>query len=458
MTGGLFKDVFKLGGGALASGVVVKFGTVNAGPTLTSGTYTNAINDYPRATLKLDANHPTIPLLDWRAGVHVARIIGDETRPMFTGDTIIAEREGDQILVEAHGISAFTELQGISGYYMRCKATEMILAIVLDSGMPEMKIDLREEPPPAEIIEVVCPVESISIERGFTAGGVYFVPRSEVVSRLYPRESPPIIDDFFRASAYAVTYVTGTYLIHGETEGVSRIDAALAWIITRSRYSSAVLPNGLTPSWRRDVTQSRPKRSNLVSVRGMLTQRFWFRDRSAVLKRHPLPADNQNLALNYPALTSDVPDQFKQALLACERATSEIDIVSAVSAVWEALEFYATDAVVPKMFTRAEMRRIRKAIPDDFDGLKKQRLDTFLGQLNTPPLMVKLRHRLASDGVPMSESELDHLGSIRRFRNSSLHGQSAVLPKREDVDRAVSLVARVLVHWAHSIISGRDRT
>jgi hypothetical protein len=60
--------------------------------------------------------------------------------------------------------------------------------------------------------------------------------------------------------------------------------------------------------------------------------------------------------------------------------------------------------------------------------------------------MAKLREAATRDGAPVAESEYKLLGRLRKARNDAVHGRSPELPLREDVDHAVSIVARLLVY------------
>ena len=75
--------------------------------------------------------------------------------------------------------------------------------------------------------------------------------------------------------------------------------------------------------------------------------------------------------------------------------------------------------------------------------LRARALD-LLTKINDPPLMAKLREAATRDGAPVAESEYGLLSRLRKARNDAVHGRSPELPPREDVDHAVSIVARLL--------------
>jgi hypothetical protein len=48
--------------------------------------------------------------------------------------------------------------------------------------------------------------------------------------------------------------------------------------------------------------------------------------------------------------------------------------------------------------------------------------------------------------VPISDGEVELLWKLRKLRNDVVHGRRSDVPAPEDVDYAMSIVARMLVH------------
>jgi hypothetical protein len=78
------------------------------------------------------------------------------------------------------------------------------------------------------------------------------------------------------------------------------------------------------------------------------------------------------------------------------------------------------------------------------DGLSSDHAPVRCG-INEPPLLAKLAEAVRQDGVPLAEGELELLGRLRKARNDAVHGRTPDVPLREDIDHALSIVARLLV-------------
>ena len=146
-----------------------------------------------------------------------------------------------------------------------------------------------------------------------------------------------------------------------------------------------------------------------------------------------------------PPLPSVLTLQDRQALLACQRAAAEPDALARVQALWEAMEFYVAGARVPPLFTREQLSALRRAIPVDLNDEQRQRMLNKIAELNNPPLMIRLRRVLETEGTPVTEAEIALLRRLRDLRNNVVHGRSAALPEQEDVQYATSVVSRMLI-------------
>jgi hypothetical protein len=152
----------------------------------------------------------------------------------------------------------------------------------------------------------------------------------------------------------------------------------------------------------------------------------------------------------HPALGRQVSATARQALVACARAANETDPISRITALWEAIEFYVSDTSVPDMFSKEELKRVKKALPKDLEQDKRQRMMNVFGALNNPPLFTRLRRRLAVDAVSITQDELDLLRRLRDVRNDVAHGRPVDPPTIDDITHGVGIVARMLVHSVHN--------
>jgi len=220
-----------------------------------------------------------------------------------------------------------------------------------------------------------------------------------------------------------------------------------AGLTAQLRYGLTHLPDGSILQFDRRESLAQIFRKDAVSVRGLTTLRQWLRSpRSAKMARFvDLSTTSRRLDKSLPPLT--LQDQL--ALLALSRATREPDPLAQVQALWEAVEFYVSGVEVGRMFSKAECRKIRKAVMDALPSAtaeQHERLDHAIGQLNNAPLLIKLKAALDREGVPIADSELDLLWKLRQLRNDVVHGRNSTLPEPEDVEYAVSIIARMLLY------------
>jgi hypothetical protein len=177
----------------------------------------------------------------------------------------------------------------------------------------------------------------------------------------------------------------------------------------------------------------------------MTSGRGWLRTPWASETVSPLCIDPEDASWLPPrSVTATLQD--RQALLACARAASESDPLQRVQALWEAIEFYVSGVAPPTLFDSAQAKRVRKAIPGDVDPALRQRALDLLAKINEAPLMARLNEAVRRDGVPVAESELVLLRSLRDARNDAVHGRSPALPHPDEIAHAVSVVSRMLLY------------
>jgi hypothetical protein len=85
-------------------------------------------------------------------------------------------------------------------------------------------------------------------------------------------------------------------------------------------------------------------------------------------------------------------------------------------------------------------------MPQSFSPRQRERVIEAFNGLNNPPLLRRLRAVLDIDAVPYDEGELERLHRLRKLRNAVVHGRGRELPRAEDVELGISVVARMLVH------------
>jgi hypothetical protein len=424
----------------------VRFGAVEVGPALRGANLSSTVNQMPDADLVLDLERAATPP-DYFGGLTVSAKERGERLPRFTGSVVRASPAADGVQVTAlGGISLAESLSG--GLAVRGVPNfELVYVLARSGGLrdEQLRIDGLDRLP-RETFEVIAPVDAVELDGALDFGGVRFVPAAVGARALSALEVSDEMRAAYETPAYALALVTTTRALVAEEEGLAQIDLALAWLTTRLRFGFATLPGGHTLRFTRTESLAQPNRRDLVLVRGMLTSRQWLRRPGSVPERRTvrLIADGARLDPNMPSMTL----QGRLALGALARATSELDPLARVHALFEAIEFYASGVTVPSLFTKSERQALIRSLPQSFNDEQRERVGELVQKLNNPPLLVQLMRALDTDGVPMAAGEVDLLWRLRALRNDVVHGRRSELPAAEDVEYATSIVARMLVYRA----------
>jgi hypothetical protein len=330
---------------------------------------------------------------------------------------------------------------------------ELIRSLLLVAGLSADAIPLEAPAPeqPEEEFEVLLPIRGVSSDEPLMIGGVEIVPIGCTQAALDGLEREGEIATRLRAvfadaESYGRAFVTDATLPGAEEAGVSAMEAALAWLVTRGRYGFARLPDGHVQPFARPESLRAPQTGSVVLVRGTATDRRWLRSRH--IQDEPLSrALDQGASLLNPPLPADLPAEERHALLALRRATSEAILESQLEALWEAIEFYAAGTKVKKLFRQTELKRLRDSPPEWLNADQRRRFADVIKELNSAPLSVRVTLRLEQDGVPLTEQERALLfRTLRHARNRPTHGKLPDPPTRAEIHRGISIVARMLVY------------
>ncbi len=425
-------------------GPVLRFGSVDVSHAVRNGHIHEAMNSRSTADAELDLELTAGQPIDYLSVVSFGHASGSHETVRFTGSVLEARATAGAIRLNAETAPELSEQQ--MGYLeMRnAIAPEAMHLAVSSGGFPEERINIEgfDEMLPLEAIEVVVPVYGIRIDEPANFGALRLVP--DAASALEPFDQSEASAEFAAADSYLVGFEVTKRLLDAERVIVTRADDALAWITVRARYGLAFLPDGEPHNYRRDVARTRPWRGNLVVVRGMASGRGWLREMKSRDQDVELSLDHSDPSWRPPPSGYELAD--RQALLACARAGQTSDPLERIQAIWEAIEFYVAGIRPEVLFDPEEVKRVRRAVPKDIDLKLRARVLGLLAKINDPPLMAKLRESATRDGAPVAESEYKLLGRLRKARNDAVHGRTPDLPLREDVDHAVSIVARLLVY------------
>lgn len=429
-----------------AGEVSVKIGAAEITDAIFAANFTFATNENSKADLRIDARHPAVFDIDWRSPVSA---IANSDRPVFAGDVTEVRVDGPQIVITAVGHAALNETISTKYEAKGPAGEDLVYALVRESGLASDQIDIdssfNSHP---EVFEVVFPLEGIApFEGQITVGKVTLTTGSRVLPLLQEFSESEMVAEFIAHSNFAVVYVTATRMFDAERQAVSEVDIALAWLTVRSQYSLAVLPDLSIPTWRRTVGQAKPSVKGVVYVRGMISRRRWVRTIEVLRATPDLPLDDPSLLLSRPALVRAAPEATIQALMSCARAGQLLDPATRITAIWDAFEFYAGKTKIPELYSRAELRAIKRSLPAGLPSAKRRRIEDMLGQLNSAPLLARLRQRISQDGVPVTEADFTLIAELRTIRNDLVHGRVGRSDVSVDaIDRGVAILARILLH------------
>jgi hypothetical protein len=266
-----------------------------------------------------------------------------------------------------------------------------------------------------------------------------------------------LLERYRDASCWALTLKTAPTLYDAESEGLKAIDLALAWLTARTQYSGATLPRNEPRRYRRSWTRSHVSRRDIVVVRGIATGRQWLRAPTDPPNRPILQLEDIDDLSSIP-LPIKLSQEFSEAITAWRRALDDSNLLSAVVALWESIEFYVAGIHSGKLFEKEERSAVRTRALTGLEGAQRERVAEVLAMLNQPSLMFRLKLAIKTDQVPITETELSLLTRVRKLRNDFVHGRSSEEPTEEDVRYAIGIVNRLLVCRVRRLILSSVRS
>lgn len=415
---------------------------------------TNSLNSRPAATFTLD--FAVEPPLDYLAELTIVAGSPDEPekqRPLFTGFVDTAEPAGTSAHVTAAGA---TELAERSTGLLKTAGVppqELVhlLARGAGYGTDQLKITGLADLP-REIFQVMVPVAGVTADWPLIVGGVRFLPVGDA-----PRSGVTAAEQFRFMdlepfTAVAVTMYSTSSMFDAEGAGLARIDSVLNGMLTSTLYGLSARPEGTSLPFARTVVRARPRRLDTVQVYGLSTDRTWTR--SLTSSGIAATVLSSVLLERWPSLLVGAPPaELRDALAALRRAADEAQSpVQRGQAVWDTVEFLVAGVSVPKIFAKADRKKIRQALARvSLAQRQQERLDEVLANLNSPSLMQKLRQRVRDDAVPMSAAEFALLFRLREARNDAAHGRQTAPVSGQDLRWAVSVVARIAMYRWHRL-------
>jgi hypothetical protein len=295
---------------------------------------------------------------------------------------------------------------------------------------------------------IAVPVAGVSGDRTYQIGPVTIVgDRAYVAALLGNLGDPDHAGRFLGHGAWAIAEATAGTVWEAEFQGTELIGQALDRLAVAAQYSLATNPAGEVIPFVRDSLFANPIALPLVLVVEAHTDapaRRWLRDRSEEIRVVPISA--ARVSFQSPIYGQFPP--FDEAVRAWRRAVLTTDPISAVLALWEAIDFYASGVSVPCL-SEEDATALRRALDSvTLSPEQRTRVDDLFGTINEAPLMARLRAALTMDHVPSTDDDLAVLRRLRRQRNDALHGRQRGRPTTNDLDLARGFVNRMIVFWA----------
>jgi hypothetical protein len=287
---------------------------------------------------------------------------------------------------------------------------------------------------------VVVPVEGMAGLKGLDASDtISLTPDTEVVKPFDGLGPPELQEAFTGADHWAVGIFEATTMYDAERLGVYVFERVIRRLALAARYTSAETPDGTLRAFHRTRLLEQLQLRPIAGVMGTVSKRTWLRGyqmmrAEAVLDPGVLEALGAFIGAPDP--------RTDEAIAAWRRAALEPDPSVAVVALAEAIEFYAAETKVPKLFSAAELAAIREGATASVGDERRQRVIDMVGKLKEPSLNMRLRAAMDAVGVRYTDAEFALLARLRGLRNRILHGQERKLPTDDEVRQALALVNR----------------
>jgi hypothetical protein len=320
----------------------------------------------------------------------------------------------------------------------------LIYTIVRDSGIPHERTRIEGlDDVKDEAMLVVVPIVGITLSEPVAVGSITLVPNHGAVASYLGRNVPELVyQPLIETPSHAVYQTTARLLRDAEAEGLHAVDVVLGYVQLTSRYGLLLWPDGQIRHFDRERARGRPRRGSVVAVEALDSGRCWVR----VPEDRTPPIDLAIAQQDVLRLARPLTVAERQALIAWRRAVSEQDSVAAATALSDALEFYAAGISADPLFEDDEICALLKSVPELAPQKAKVVRET-IKRLNSSPLKRRLIEAAKRDGVPLAKAEVDFLWQrIRSARNNAVHGKGGKPPTLQELEQALSIVARLLAY------------
>lgn len=424
---------------------VIRFGDEDITDVIDSST-TVGKKPIPDAEVRLTLSSLVGRTIDYLADVTLSDISGPEEQRLFTGVVDTVRVGPTDVHIRLVTATEFEETK-ISGLAIaNVNPLEIVWAICRMTGMADEQIRIAGYTPgPSEAFQVVAPIDGM-LTRDKRIGDVQFSSDAKPAVLVEGLPASPLIETFTQAKVWATAFVVANTLYDAENMGLAQIEQAIAWLTARAHFSSATMPTGAAlTSFSRAWSLGRPRTRDATLVKGLTIGRRWLRAKEDSADQTPVPVDDIE-DFGVPDLSGQLSEQEIEAISAWRRALGARDLFERISALWEAIEFYASGAKVPTLFDRRQLKRLRAKANDGLSEQQRARVNDMIAHLNEPSLLMRLEQALADDGVPVTRSELRLLSNLRTVRNDFVHGRARRGGDGATLRHALAIVNRLLTY------------
>lgn len=408
---------------------------------------TTKINAAAVADIELDDR--AAGLIDYFGLVQLYRGGTDGDGLIFTGTVTSADFDRGRLRLSAQSMPELAESRAAPFTTAGMPPMDLMYMLLRASGLDSAQVRVDDSKERYyEPFEVLQPFTGITLDRALRTADATFLPRSAVTSQMTSGfEAGWVGEALGDCSGVAVGYASESRSFDAELAARRAFAREVAWLQIDRAYGGSHWPDGMRRPYSRVGARAQIRLGSVVLVRGMSSGRRYARVIDVPLDEPPSAA----LERDAQAPRREVSEQLSQSAQSLALATdANLSPMIRIGAIWEALEYYAAGSSTPSLFTKSELKAIRKsqaALP----APKRDRFESMVAALNQAPLMAKIRRRVTDDGVPISGSEFEHLVRLRRSRNDATHGRGINEPSLADISYGVSIVSRLLVYARHRL-------
>lgn len=427
----------------------VRVGNVDITQAVANFSFTQKLNDMTVGTIKLKPQELLkLSPLNYAAEVCISKSLQSGDTVVFRGNvTSVVSKSNEIDLGIATGIDFLQETL-IQMAVADISHLELVWSLARGAGLGEERINIEGfQKGPIEPFELIVPIRGIKLSKDVSFSGFELTrdPKIvEIANTTSKDKSAEILTEFGQAGLWLRLIVQATTLYDAEVEGLRRIDVFLSRLMSRIQLSVSQLGE-YQGDWSRNRLFGTPVRGDAVFVRGLTTKRRWLRKpfggNASIIDVAQLPD------IDFPPLAYELPLYLTEAFLAWQRSVHANHPLAAITAIWDAIEFYSSQIKVARSFTKAELGKIREDAVRSLDeeDTRKERVAGLLGKLNEASLNMKFDHAMKEDGVTLSDEEEKVLKTLRETRNNFVHGKEVTIPTDAEMLLARTAVNRVLV-------------